>query len=309
VSGTTYYILVHGWGGAIGNFTITRTCYSGPFYCQSGGRTANQEWIKTFALAGYQKQSGSSHCSDYTNETITLSRGSVNTVTITPQFSQSPKNEYYRVWIDFNKDGDFTDAGEQVFSVGPFQTSVSGPLSIPITVTTGITRMRVVMKRSALPTSCEVFEYGEVEEYMVNIRCNLVTSATDTGNGSLRNVSTCADDNEPILFAPTLNNSIINVTQGPIICDGQWKWMADAGTNIQIKAVGITKVLSVPLQKSVEVQNLEITGGTASQGSAIDNIGTLILRNSTLKRAPATTTIPLHNTGSIFIHGICHLKI
>ena len=30
VNGTTYYILVQGWEGATGTFTLTRTCYSGP---------------------------------------------------------------------------------------------------------------------------------------------------------------------------------------------------------------------------------------------------------------------------------------
>ncbi len=310
-NGTTYYILVQGWNGQIGNYTITRSCYGGPFYCQSGGRTANLEWIKTFSVAGYQKQSGSSHYSDYTGETITLSRGGVYTATITPAFNQGVKNEYLKIWIDLNRDGDFTDNFEEVSSAGPFQSAVSASLTVPVNINTGNTRMRVSMEREGFPTSCELLAYGEVEDYNVSIRCNLVnTTADDNSNGSLRSVSFCADDNESILFAPTLNDGTINITQGPITCDGQWKWMADAGTNIKIKAAAnVQRVLTVPVQRSVEIQNLEIIGGIASFGSAIDNLGVLTLRNVKLTRAVGTTTIPLQNKGSTFIQGTSYLKI
>ncbi|MEO5905101.1 MAG: GEVED domain-containing protein, partial [Saprospiraceae bacterium] len=309
-NGTTYYILVQGFNGQIGNYTITRSCYGGPFYCQSGGRTSNLEWIKTFSLNGYLKNSGSSHYSDYTGESITLSRGGSYTVTITPGFSQGAKNEYYRIWVDFNRDGDFTDNNEQLLSTGPTQTGISLPITVPINVTTGTTRMRVSMERDGFPTSCELLAYGEVEDYTVSIRCNLVTTtADDNSNGSLRSVSFCADDNESILFASSLNNGIINITQGPITCDGLWRWMANSGTNIKIKAgANVQRVLSIPLQRSVEIQNLEIIGGIAAFGSAIDNLGVLTLRDAKLTRA-GTSTIPLQNAGSAFIQGTSYLKL
>ncbi len=308
-AGTTYYILVQGWGGGVGSYTVSRTCYSGIFYCQSGGRIANQEWIKTFSLADYTKQSGSSHYSDYTNETITLSRGGAYTVSISPQFSQTSKTEYHRVWIDLNKDGDFTDSGEQLFSSPGSTTTVTGTITIPVTTSTGTTRLRVAMKRNSSPTSCEIFEYGEVEDYTVNIRCNLVTVTTETGNGSLRNVSMCADDNEPILFATSLNNQTISLTTGgPLVVDGQWKWMANAGTNITIQASGISRVLSIPVGKKIEIQNLLLKGGTATTANVIDNDGILILRNTTLQRAAGSTSNVLDNSGAFSVEGTSTIK-
>lgn len=308
-NGTTYLILVQGWDGNVGTFTITRSCYSGPFYCPSQGINASTEWIKTLSLSGFVKESGSTTYSDYTNETITLSRGGSHAISVTPQFAQSARSEYYRVWIDYNKDGDFSDANEQVFAAGPTQSAATGNITVPLDVATGITRMRVSMRYNAAPTSCGAFSFGEVEDYSVDIRCNMVTTINDTGNGSLRNVSTCAADNESILFSPSLNNQTILVTSGPIVADGIWKWMPSANSNIAVKGQGITRVLSIPVGKSVEMQNLLIIGGTTSNGSAIDNDGTLILRNTDLQRAVGTTSIPLLNNGNITIQGSCDLKL
>jgi hypothetical protein len=78
--------------------------------------------------------------------------------------------EGYAVWIDFNSDGDFDDAGEQVWTSGTTNSSsVSGTFSIPASATIGATRMRVSMKYNETPTSCELFPYGQVEDYTVNI--------------------------------------------------------------------------------------------------------------------------------------------
>ncbi len=303
-NGETYFVLVQGWDGQTGSYTLTRLCYSGPFYCPSQGNSAAYEWIKTVTVGSFTKQSGSSNYSDFTNDVITVSRGDYTAVQLTPQFSQYTRNEYYKVWIDFNKDGDFADTGEEVFSAGPSQSSVNGNIAIPLTVSTGITRMRVSMRYNQAPLSCGAYGYGEVEDYSVNIRCNMVTTTADSGNGSLRNVSMCADDYENVLFAPALNGQTILVTIGPIAVDGQWKWMANAGTNITVKASGITRLLSIPVGKSAEIQYLTMIGGTTSTGSTIDNSGNLTLRYCHIKPATGSSAIPLRNKGVMNVYGL-----
>ncbi|MEP6647053.1 MAG: GEVED domain-containing protein [Saprospiraceae bacterium] len=308
-NGTTYFILVQGWNGAVGSYTLTRTCYPGPFYCAAQGNNYSAEWISGFNVAGYNKTSGSTSYSDFTNETVTMSRGGSYTATITPSFLQGSRNENYRVWIDLNKDGDFADANETVFSAGPSSSPVTGTISIPIGTATGVTRMRVAIRYSGqnnnIPPSCGSYDFGEVEDYTVNIRCNLVTTVNDDGtNGSLRNVSMCADDNENILFASSLNNQTINVTSGTLVVDGIWKWMPSSGTNITIKAgPSIPRLLSIPSGKSMEMQFLTLVGGSASPGSAIDNAGTLIFRSSIARPATSSTTIPVRNTGAMNVIG------
>jgi PKD repeat protein len=88
-------------------------------------------------------------------------------VVLTPGFNGGPWTEYWTIWIDYNDDHDFEDAGESVFS-GASTSVVSGSF----TVASGIdkvTRMRVSMKYAAYPTSCETFTYGEVEDYTANV--------------------------------------------------------------------------------------------------------------------------------------------
>jgi hypothetical protein len=308
-NGTNYFILVQGWNGDQGNYTLSRTCYSGPFYCQSSGYYATLEWIKKVVVGSFTKSSGASSYSDFTGDSITLSRGGTYAITLTPHFPQSARVEYYKIWADLNKDGDFTDSGEELFSAGPTTAEVTGNITIPVTASTGNTRLRVTMSHTAITSSCGTFNNGEVEDYKLKLKCNLVTSTSDSGNGSLRNVSNCADDGENILFAPGLNGQTINVTAGPITVDGVWKWMPAQGTNIQIKAgATVSRILSVPVGKSAELQYLNLIGGTASQGSAIDNIGTLILRSCEIHPAVGSSNPPLRNTGTATIFGTTNVK-
>ena len=308
-NGTNYFILVQGWNGAQGTYTLSRTCYSGPFYCQSSGYYATLEWIKKVVIGNFTKESGASSYSDFTGDSITLSRGGTYTITLTPQFPQSSRVEYYKIWADLNKDGDFTDSGEELFSAGPTTSEVTGNITIPVTAMTGNTRMRVSMSHTAITSSCGTFNNGEVEDYKLKLKCNLVTSTSDSGNGSLRNVSTCADDGENILFAPGLNGQTINVTAGPITVDGIWKWMPAQGTNIQIKAgAAVSRILSVPVGKSAEIQYLNLVGGTASQGSAIENLGTLILRSCEIHPAVGSSNPPIKNSGTATIFGTTNVK-
>ena len=74
------------------------------------------------------------------------------------------------MWIDLNKDGDFSDTGEQVFSSGSASTSViNGVLSIPAGASNGKTTMRVAMRYNTAPNACGTYNYGEVEDYSVYI--------------------------------------------------------------------------------------------------------------------------------------------
>ncbi|MDC9723433.1 MAG: GEVED domain-containing protein [Urechidicola sp.] len=79
--------------------------------------------------------------------------------------------------MDYNQDGDFTDSGEQVWTQSATNSSsVGGAFTIPMTASLGATRMRVSMKYNGVPTSCESFGYGEVEDYTVTISAVLGTT-------------------------------------------------------------------------------------------------------------------------------------
>ena len=99
-----------------------------------------------------------------------VNKGSAYTITITPTWTGTVYNEGYAVFIDYNQDGDFTDAGETVWTKSASKTTpVSGSLTIPTSALNGSTRMRVSMKYNGIPTSCESFSYGQVEDYTIVI--------------------------------------------------------------------------------------------------------------------------------------------
>ncbi len=141
-------------------------------YCTSKGNSVADEYIGRVQLGAIDNSSnGGNGYSDHTSISTSLIKGSANTITITPTWTGRSYNEGYGVWIDYNQDGDFSDANEQVWTKSKSKsTPVSTSFTIPASANDGATRMRVVMKYNATPTACEAsFSYGEVEDYTVVI--------------------------------------------------------------------------------------------------------------------------------------------
>ena len=141
-------------------------------YCASNGNSVVDEYISNVSLGSINNTTGasSSGYADYTSQSTSLTQGDNYTISITPTWTGTLYNEGYSVWIDYNHDGDFADAGEQVWSQAASQTTpVSGSFTIPNSTYVGATRMRVTMQYNAVPSSCGSFNYGEVEDYTVNL--------------------------------------------------------------------------------------------------------------------------------------------
>jgi len=141
----------------------------GPTYCTASGNNYSYEWISRVQVGTINNSSGASGYTDFTSVTGNLTRGNSASVTLTPGFSGSTYTEYWRIWIDYNQDGDFDDSGETVFS-GTGSSVVSGSFTVSSGAATGNTRMRVIMKYSGYAPSCGTFTYGEVEDYTVDIQ-------------------------------------------------------------------------------------------------------------------------------------------
>jgi len=79
------------------------------------------------------------------------------------------------IWIDFNQNGSFADAGEQVFVEGATATgprTINGTFTIPAGAPTGLTGMRIIDAEGysgASLTPCLSYGYGETEDYLVTI--------------------------------------------------------------------------------------------------------------------------------------------
>ena len=143
---------------------------SGPTYCTSGGAMNSYEFIQRIVLNGTTRDTGFNYgYADFTaTAPIPLLRG-VNSITTAPGFNGATSyTEYWRIYIDFNKDGVFgTD--ELVYS-GAASSTLTGSLTVPASAPSGLTRMRVQMKFNTPPASpCDYYTSGEVEDYTVQI--------------------------------------------------------------------------------------------------------------------------------------------
>ena len=136
---------------------------------------------------------------DFTAFSTTLQRGEsyllrVNAV----DGAGSIYASYLTAFVDFNQDGDFNDADEQVVinNGTPSVTNVADPaareaqaiITIPLTAPLGSTRFRIILAETAAQPACGTYSFGETEDYTLTIApapaCPSVAGISITGVAS-----------------------------------------------------------------------------------------------------------------------------
>ncbi len=167
-------------GNTSGSVSTTFTTLDGTVpvdYCDSSSNNVNDEFISNVTLNTINNNSGAQVYSDFTSISTNLNEGQQYTVSVTPTWTGTNYAEGYAVWIDYNNNGDFDDSGELVWSKAPSTDATNtGTFTVPSGTAQTAVRMRISMKYNAIPTSCENFTYGEVEDYTINLE-------TGTGGG------------------------------------------------------------------------------------------------------------------------------
>ncbi len=161
-------------------------------YCPSNAEQSDFEWIETVTLNTLSNNSGNDGgYGDYTGMATDLTTGQVYNMSLTPGFDGFEYGERYVVWIDYNHDGDFNDPNETVYaSTAPTDAVVSFMLVIPEEALDGPTRMRVAMRFDLNPELCvEDYDFGEVEDYCVNIINNIAVDCGTPTNITISNTT------------------------------------------------------------------------------------------------------------------------
>ncbi|WP_196892562.1 endonuclease [Aureivirga marina] len=154
--------------GSFGGSSSTSPTPTPTNYCTSKGSDSSYEWIDYVALGGMTNSSSDNGGYIDVNKTAYVSKGS-NSITLSAGFSGQSYTEFWNVWIDFNKNGTFESSENVVKNSSSSSSNRSFTFTIPSSALTGTTKMRVSMKYDADGTACETFDYGEVEDYKVNI--------------------------------------------------------------------------------------------------------------------------------------------
>ena len=134
---------------------------------------------------------------DFTSVTGNVQAGQVYAITIgvNSSIGTTYDSNQALVWIDFNQDSDFDDAGEQVFvsTIGAV-TEYTGNVTIPVSASIGTTRMRIrlhdthdgsLYENVFNDTPCGVASFGEIEDYSVNISSGGGTPPNDDCTGAV----------------------------------------------------------------------------------------------------------------------------
>ena len=243
---------------------LNQTPTTSTSYCAAKGIAPWEIWNAQFSIANpfFSKVSGKEGYGNFTALTgATLARGQTNLINISPEASWAgdPRNAalFWRVWIDLNADGDFTDAGEQVINQNVVFTNNSflvnqSTFAMPTTATLGLTRLRMALKHGSPPEPCETFDRGEVEDYTVQITEGVQSTLPD-------------------LTLANLNLTNPSVPQGQIL---NWKvdikniGTAAATGNFNVKAyISTDNVLSTN-----DIQDGTIPTGSYAAGLTISQV-------------------------------------
>ncbi len=185
-AGTTYEFQVRATCSAVNSafsasatFTTTTTTVA---YCASKGNSVADEWIDLVQIGTINRTSaGNAGYFNGTASSTNVTRGASTTISYSAGFrSGYTATEFWAIYVDWNRDGDFLDAGETVATRSSASAAtLSSTFTVPATASLGATRIRVSMKYNAAQTSCEAFSYGEVEDYTLNVVTGLRESSVE----------------------------------------------------------------------------------------------------------------------------------
>lgn len=160
-------------------YSILASGVGGTAYCTSAPLSDQGARIESVAIDGTNispsRTPGCTTYSDFTETMFALEAGQTRTITITPGTCTSAAAKIAKVFVDWNGNGSFTDAGEQVATSGVVtdNTVISAPVTAPASVAAGNrVRMRIVLSETTDATSinaCGSYAKGETQDYLVQL--------------------------------------------------------------------------------------------------------------------------------------------
>ena len=207
------------------NYSLIVTGIGGTAYCLSAPSSSADSRINNITLNDLNNtpSAGCTTYSNYTNLTATLEQGKTYPLNITLGTCGANFDKVAKVFIDWNNNGTFTDAGELIATSGVINGTgtYTTNITVPATVVAGNSSiMRVVLTETSDATTvspCGTYGKGETQDYKVVF----TASSIDAGITAINTPSTtgiCPSNNSTVSVriknygTTTLNNIPVTVT-------------------------------------------------------------------------------------------------
>jgi len=163
-------------------------------YCADAASSLADTKIDTVSFAGITTGTAplnaGENYTDNTSVVIPVTAGMTYPLAVAKGDNNGPATfaAWCKVLIDYNQDGDFADAGEEVYSFGAPAAVGSIPattVAIPATAMNGLTTMRVILREGGVAANtgdCNGFTWGETEDYTILIGGGVENTAGGIGS-------------------------------------------------------------------------------------------------------------------------------
>ncbi|WP_418636995.1 GEVED domain-containing protein, partial [Winogradskyella sp.] len=193
---TTYYVYV---------FSYNSLCSGGPNYLNSSPLNGNETTLNycipngtnsSYYIDDFSTSGGVTNITNNNSGYSTNGYGNFTNLSVS-QYRGATVNFYgnFRdgswqydgfgvgIWVDFNNDGDFNDAGETIFN-GGYYDPVNSSFTIPTGTAPGDYQMRIVINwNTGNPSWCSSSFIGEAEDYTLTV-LDIVTCTPSDGLGT-----------------------------------------------------------------------------------------------------------------------------
>lgn len=203
------------------------------------------------------------------------------------------------VYIDYNRNGVFTDAGEAAYVAS---TTVAGAhtetasITIPATAYNGLTRMRVMVNEGSITSPTMTVGYGEYEEYMLNI------SSSNNGGGIVPTFSTYAWTDGTTTVAttnPATVTATSNTTYSIVATDANGCTVTSTPVTLSITPLPAAPTATNSTQCGVGVPTAQVGGGTSYNWYATAT-STTVLQSG----ASTSYTTPISSTTTFYVSSV-----
>jgi PKD repeat protein len=143
-------------------------------YCIPAGISSSPDFIQNVSIGNVLNNTTAGNGYSLSANTVALEPGQSYKVSLNPKVSTN--RNYWKIWIDLNGDGDFTDSDETLLTVSNKKGTISATITIPAYALVN-SRMRIAMRTGSAPAPCDDNFSGEVEDYPVSFGADVQAAA------------------------------------------------------------------------------------------------------------------------------------